>query len=177
MNTCLNCGKLFEPRYDRPNQTYCGKSCVSRHAQKGKPKKKGSERKKGSGGLRPGGGKSKVFSYVNWLGESMKLNKEEIEVAKILDSKKLEWHRNTKGFPYIDLNGNNRKFYPDFVINDYIYLEYKGWITEKMHHKMKDAQERNPDLNLTIVVGKDKRYHKFGKTLNELQDIFFEEIN
>lgn len=122
------------------------------------------------GGLRPGGGKSKQILYINWLGFEMSLNKEEIEVAKILDEKRLNWNRNTKGFPYITLDGKNKKYYPDFVINKNKYIEYKGWITEEMEHKMKDAKEKN-NLNLTIVVGNDKRYKNYGLTLNELKNL------
>ena len=44
---------------------------------------------------------------------------------------------------------------------------YKGWITEKMSHKMSDAQSRN-NLNLLIVVGSDKRYIDMGLSLEEL---------
>lgn len=49
-----------------------------------------------------------------------------------------------------------------------MYLEYKGWITDKMDHKMKDAQLKNSDLKLLIVVGRNKRYLHMGVPLDNL---------
>jgi len=121
------------------------------------------------GGFREGGGKAKQISYTNWLGENMKLNKEEIKVAKILDEKQLNWKRNTKGFPYTTLEGKPRKYYPDFVVNENKYIEYKGWVTEKMNHKMKDAVKTN-DLDLLIIIGDDPRYQKFGIPLKQFEN-------
>ena len=70
--------------------------------------------KSGSGGLRTGGGRSKVFEYDSKYAGLVKLNKHEIEVAKIFDSLEILWNRNWKGFRYVDLEGRDRKYYPDF---------------------------------------------------------------
>lgn len=161
------CGKTFETSNKR--KKYCSLSCGSYYSQIGKDKKKGIERKKGSGGLRPGGGKTKQILYINWLGCKMKLNKEEIEVAKILDEKKLNWNRNTKGFPYTTREGKLRKFFPDFIIDENKYIEYKGWVTEEMEWKMNNAVKTN-ELNLLIIVGDDTRYQRFGITLKQFQN-------
>ena len=160
------CGESFETK--KKKQIYCSRKCSSYYNNIGKPKKKGKDRKKGSGGLREGGGRAKVYPYTNWLGENMKLNNEEINFAKILDSKKINWKRNWNGFSYVDLEGKDRKFYPDFVINDSTYVEYKGWVTKEMHHKMKDAETKN-DLDLIIVVG-NSRYANFGINIKEFEN-------
>lgn len=159
---CPNCGTEFETK--RKKQKVCSAVCSGKS-----PKPKGPNRKKGSGGCREGGGRSIPLPYTNWLGEEMKLNKEEIEVAKVLDEKKLNWSRNWKGFSYTTIDGKNRKFYPDFVVNGNKYIEYKGWITSKMKHKMKDAVKTN-DLDLTIIVGKDPRYFKDGIQLKNFKN-------
>jgi len=161
---CLGCKTYFETYHE--HKKYCSRQCANIFAQLGKEKKKGDKRKKGSGGLRPGGGRSKQISYVNWLGFKMSINKEEIKMAKIMDEKKLNWRRNTKGFSYLTLDGKQRNYYPDFVVNETQYYEYKGWITEEMIHKMNDAKIKN-NLNLTIIIGNDKRYRNFGLTLDE----------
>jgi hypothetical protein len=163
VKVCLYCKKEFKTY---KNSKYCSHKCVG-----AQPKKKGANRKKGSGGARPGGGRSKQISYTNWLGEEMKLNKEEIEVAKVLDQKHLNWSRNWKGFPYTTIDGKKRKFYPDFVIDGSKYIEYKGWLTLKMKHKMENAIKNN-NLDLTIIIGNDPRYLDEGITLNE----FYNEI-
>lgn len=161
--TCGVCNKSFEAI--RLKKT-CSKECANK-IQIG-VNKKGNY--KNNGGLRDGGGKSKQIEYVNWLNQSMKLNKEEIEVAKILDIFRLEWTRNTKGFNYITKDGKNRKFYPDFYIKDFnLYLEYKGWLIDEMRHKMSDCLIRN-NIKLLIVVGNDIRYFNDGIKINELSN-------
>ena len=122
------------------------------------------------GGLRNGGGKSKQIPYTNWLNYKMSLNNEEIKVAKELDELKLNWNRNIKGFPYTTLDGKCKKYYPDFIIDEHIYIEYKGWITEEMEHKMLDAKIKN-NLNLIIVVGNDKRYINNGIKISEIKKL------
>ena len=123
-----------------------------------------------NGGIREGGGRSKSLEYINYLGESIKLNKEEILVAIILDKLKLNWNRNWKSFIYEDKETSKiKKFYPDFYIKDFdLYLEYKGWLTDSMRHKMKDAKLKN-DFNLLIVVGEDKRFSNDCLNIKELE--------
>lgn len=166
---CIECHLEFNA--NRPKMKCCSVKCANRASTKkqiGAVKKSGAGRKVGSGGLRPGGGKSKQIEYFSWLGERMMLNIEEIEVAKILDLLKLDWRRNNKGFPYMDKKGNNRKYYPDFYINDFIlYLEYKGWVIDAMRHKMKTAV-KDAKINHLIVVGSE-RYSKDGLMLDKLK--------
>ena len=100
----------------------------------------------------------------------MKLNLEEIEVSKILDSLKLDWDRNWKFFRYLDEDVKERKFYPDFYIKDLnLFVEYKGWITDKMRNKMRNSLLLN-NFNLLIVVGKDPRVSKDGLCIDKLED-------
>lgn len=121
-----------------------------------------------TGGLRDGGGHTRVYNYVNKMGENMKLNKSEIELAKCLDNLDLNWKRNKLGFGYVDLKGRYRKYYPDFYIKNFdIYLEYKGFLTEDMNHKMKDSVDRNK-FNLLIVYSNDKRYRNLGLNLKQV---------
>ena len=164
---CQVCGTNFE--YYKIKKT-CSNNCSIKWnslSQIGKKHQMHNTSK--MGGLRPGGGKSHQISYVNWLGYKMSLNKEEIEVAKILDERKINWKRNTKGFPYITKEGKQRKYYPDFIINNNQYIEYKGWITEEMIWKMENAIKIN-NINLFVVVGNDKRYESYGISLNELKN-------
>lgn len=115
-----------------------------------------------SGGLREGGGFTKMYEYINIHNESMMLNMSEIEISKSLDNLKLNWIRNKVGFEYIDIDGNNRKYYPDFYVKDFdIYVEYKGFVTERMEHKMKDALDKN-NFDLLIIYSNNKRYRYLG---------------
>lgn len=126
------------------------------------------------GGIREGGGRSKLISYTSWSGEEMKLNKEEILVAEILDRLRIRWTRNWAWFPYTTQEGDQRKFYPDFhLLDSNIYLEYKGFVTDKMWHKMQDARTKT-DFKLIIVV--PKRYEKYGILLGDLETYLRREV-
>ncbi len=166
---CNGCQKEFVSLKSR-NQKYCSHSCAMTNNSNATGKTWKVKDSSKMGGPRPGGGRSKALLYESPIAGKMKLNKEEIEIAKVLDEAHLNWKRNLKGFPYITQDGTSRKYYPDFYIIDYdLYVEYKGWITNKMHHKMQDAQKRNKDLNLKIIYGNDKRYRKLGLCLEEVQ--------
>lgn len=43
--------------------------------------------------------------------------------------------RNTEGFPYLNDKGQDRMFYPDFLV-DGQYYEVKGWMTENVQRKI-----------------------------------------
>lgn len=167
---CPICKNVFT--VNLKNKT-CSKKCA--HIliglnQRNKNKKSGKYRKSGSGGFREGGGRCIQISYTNHLNCKMKLNKEEIKIANILDELKLNWDRNKKGFLYFDLNKNKRKYYPDFYIKELnLYVEYKGWVTEKINHKMNDSLKRN-NFNLLIVYSMDKRYKNLGINLSTLKE-------
>lgn len=157
----ISCKKEFETKIDK--QKFCSKQCAKNY--NGYVVKDSSK----MGGPRDGGGHSKLIAYTNRFGEEMKLNKEEIEVAEFLDTTEYTWSRNWKGFSYTDLEGKPRKFYPDFYVKNLdLYIEYKGWITDKMDHKMKEAQLKNDDLKLLIVVGRNKRFLHMGVPLDDL---------
>lgn len=91
-------------------------------------------------------------------------------VAVIFDKNNIKWERNWKGFGYINEEGKNRKFYPDFYLSDYdVYIEYKGWTLPWMEHKMKDAVDRNK-FNLLIIYGKEKRVKNIGLCLGIIEE-------
>ena len=161
---CSSCQCEFEIEYSKRNRLCCSKKCVGKLG--GSAKKNDTSK---MGGIREGGGRSKNFEYVNLYGESMKLNIEEIEIAKILDSSNLKWKRNYRGFVYLSASEETRKFYPDFYIEDIeIYIEYKGWLTDDMRHKMKESR-KNIHFNLLIVVGNDIRFENDGMCINNFR--------
>lgn len=154
---------------------YCSDECKSllrkKIFQSDEHRKKMSKCLKGkAGGIRDGGGYSKVYEYVNIHNEKMKLNKSEIEIAKVLDYLKLNWNRNKFGFPYKDMTGNSRNYYPDFYVKDYdVYVEYKGFVTDKMIHKMNDAVEKN-NFYLLIIYSNNKRYKNIGLNDDQIKN-------
>lgn len=161
--TCSVCATIFKTH--KKHKHVCSKACVGKIG--GTTLKKDTSK---MGGIRDGGGKTKVYAYVNLAGETMKLNSFEIKVAEVLDSLKLNWNRNWKGFNYTTLDGNERKYYPDFYVSDFdAYVEFKGWVTEHSSHKMNDAAKKN-NLKLIIIYSIDKRYKELGINIKEIID-------
>lgn len=154
---CKTCGKSFE-KIVNYKKNYCSAYCAVR------------SKKPNNGGLRDGGGHSKILSYESKIAGNVRLNKEEIEIAKIFDKLNIKWIRNKNGFPYTTLEGKQRKYYPDFYLEDYgLYVEYKGWVTYEMSHKMEQSKKQN-NFKLLIIYGKDKRFSKLGLNLQQIQD-------
>lgn len=68
----------------------------------------------------------------------------------------IKFERNTRGFPYT-FQGQETKFYPDFILENGEYVEIKGWMNKREEAK----QECFPkELSLTYVtnVDQEKRY-------------------
>lgn len=165
-STCYICNEKFIGK-----RKYCSSECRKIFFQSEEyclllKKPKGDSSK--MGGIREGGGRSKSIEYFSPIAGKIRLNKDEIEVAKLFDKLELNWKRNWDYFKYIDLYGTERKFYPDFYLIDYnLYVEYKGWIVEKMIHKMNDAIARN-DFKLLIIVS--ERFKEYGSLLNDIKN-------
>lgn len=96
-------------------------------------KKKMSEIKKNLylSGWEPVCGRSKKYEYESQIAGSIKVDGTwELAVAEFLDSLKIFWNRNKKRFPYIKPDGNQSTYQPDFIIDNFIYLEVKGYETD-----------------------------------------------
>lgn len=159
---CEKCQTTFQWKNIK---RFCSKKCQCSYI--GSLLKKNTSK---MGGLRDGGGRTKIYEYINWLNEKMKLNNDEIKVAKILDVLQVRWGRNWRGFDYIDLENNKRKYYPDFYLNDFdCYVEYKGWVTDIINHKMSDALKRNK-FKLLIIYSNDKRFSMLGLNLKQIEE-------
>lgn len=171
---CPICSQLYYTTTNKNRKT-CSKQCGNiLTGQKTLGRKNIIKDSSRMGGLRAGGGRCKQYSYINHLGYIMSLNKDEILVAQEFDKLSLNWNRNSKGFPYTTIEGKNRKYYPDFVINEDIYVEYKGYILPDMIHKMNDAKEKN-NLNLTIIVSDSPRFRDKGYLIEDIKNINWNE--
>lgn len=161
LNICEMCGKPF---IRNTYKKFCSPSCLGKYG--GKSKKINTSK---MGGLRPGGGKSMQYEYDSIIAGKMKLNIEEIRVAKCLDILNVNWKRNWNYFKYIDIDNKLKKYYPDFYVYDYnYYIEYKGWLTDSMKNKMNMAQKYN-NFNLLIIYGNDRRYKNLGLNLEQIE--------
>lgn len=140
IRNCAICSSMFECWPSSSKQT-CGDECYRKLLSNSLIGK--------TGGYRTNSGTSKFYGqyYKNvWMDSSW-----EVALAIRLDELNIIWERdNTKYFLYIDLDGKERKYYPDFYLPDFnIYLECKGYWTEKIRHKIKNVQEKN---NFTLII-------------------------
>lgn len=169
---CQICSKDFLAKVCRDGKIYrklCSKVCSKIYCRKNVLGKRWTVSDSSKmGGLRDGGGRTKTTPYINNFSEEMHLNKEEVRVAIELDKSGFLWKRNFVGFKYTNLDGKNRKFYPDFYIPELnLFIEYKGWVTDEMTHKMNDAKDKNLDLNLLIIYSENKRYANLGLNISQ----------
>jgi hypothetical protein len=130
----------------------------------GKSKTLAQGRKPGSGGFRTRGGRTTVTLSHDSTGAVCYLNAWERRVVRKLDSMSIFWVRNLSGFPYSDMDGRARKYYPDFYLPALtLYLEFKGWVDFTSWHKMCSAC-----LPLSVVVS-SSRFSQYGCLLSDFE--------
>ena len=70
----------------------------------------------------------------------------EVVMATKLDELGINWIRDpSMKLQYVTRGGRKRNYIPDFYLPDYdLYIEVKGYWTDRARHKMKDIIKRNP---------------------------------
>jgi len=70
----------------------------------------------------------------------------EVAMATKLDESGINWMRDPNmKLQYVTRGGRKRNYIPDFYLPDYdLYIEVKGYWTDRARHKMKDIIKRNP---------------------------------
>lgn len=96
-------------------------------------------KEKGAGGYRIGSGRSKKTWYESVCAGRVYLRSTyELEYVKWLDKNGIKWKPNLNKFPYI-YQEKLHYYYPDFyLIDEDIYIEIKGYKTEKDLAKWKN---------------------------------------
>ena len=154
VNNCSICGLSFERKKNKKET--CSWACSRKLAA---PKIAAAVKGK-VGGYKNFGGKGKGGYYKNeWYDSSW-----ELKLAKSLDEKNILFRRNTGlyKFPYIDLKGRNRNYYPDFFFPETNqFLEIKGYWTTETKHKIKSSMEINPELKNLIILESLEEIDKF----------------
>jgi len=85
-----------------------------------------------TGGIRLGGGRGKKGWYKGyWCDSSW-------ELAYVIYNLEhdIKFERNKEGFEYI-FEEEIHKYYPDFILEDGLYIEVKGYITKQVEEKIK----------------------------------------
>jgi hypothetical protein len=125
-------------------------------------------KEKGLGGLRSGSGRGKKGWYKGYFCDST------WELAYVIYNLEhgIPFSRNTKSFDYV-FNGENKKYYPDFLLETGEYVEVKGYYTKQFAAKT----EQFPKEHTLIIYDKNgiKPYlnyviNKYGKDFCSLYD-------
>ena len=145
---CKHCGSIFVIDHKQRKRSVCNPICAPGKEFKRRQLSKSLKGK--SGGYRIGGGRGKG-GYVNgiWMDSTW-----EIELANRLNSLSINWERDTgkHRLTYTDVNGEERKYYPDFYLPDYdVYVEVKGYWTSETKQKMNSVIERNEQVKIIIL--------------------------
>lgn len=95
-------------------------------------------------GWEPKAGRCKKIKYNSPIAGTVYLDgKWEYDVAQWLDSQGLDWIRNKKKFKYMNPNGDQSNYTPDFWVDEWkAYIEVKGYETEKDRCKWRDFPEK-----------------------------------
>ena len=160
VKVCINCKCRMELRPSGKNK-FCSLKCKDDAVKNGYLKGK-------SGGIREGSGRSKSGWYKGYYCNSS------YELAWVIYSldNNVNFKRNTKGFEYINTNGNISNYYPDFYIeNTETYIEIKGYKEKEFHNKQNGFKEKiividNNDIKLILLYVKNK----YGKNFIELYE-------
>lgn len=122
----------------------------------------------GSGGLRRGSGRGRKGWYKGYYCDST------WELAYIIYNLEhnIPFRRNTKSFDYV-FNGENKKYYPDFLLETGEYVEVKGYYTKQFSAKI----EQFPKETSLLIYDKsaikpfiDYAVKKYGKDFHKLYE-------
>lgn len=144
--TCPICEQDYTYRACSPRKTCGTRNCILKY--RGLRLSETLRKNPNVGGLRLHAGRGKGCYHNDiWLDSTW-----ELRFAKRLDLLKITWERcnNQKHqIFYVDRNGKERKYYPDFFLPDYHkYIEIKGYLTPEIEHKLSEASKK---ISLTIL--------------------------
>lgn len=159
------CKKEFQIKSKDTNKKYCSRPCANSWI--GKNSKLGEFNK----GKTPpeGSGRCKWYIYNSKLAGEVKVQGTwELRFANCLDNIGKTWrtNHNKDRFYYLDENGLEKSYSPDFFSNGE-YFEIKGYEDNKCKHKLNEIRKQN--IKLKIVYWKDLKELEtklFGKPLS-----------
>lgn len=95
-------------------------------------------------GWSPKAGRAPKYKYTKKDGRVVALDGSwELKVAEYFDNLNIDWERNTKRFPYINLKGKDATYCPDFYLpSKDLYIEVKGYTTDLDRCKWSQFSEK-----------------------------------
>jgi len=87
----------------------------------------------------------------------------ERKLWKFLQSNDVDLSYESVSIPY-KVPVKNRRYTPDFILFNGIYVEAKGKLDAKAREKMQLVVEQHPDLDIRILLMRDNKISKQSKT-------------
>lgn len=87
----------------------------------------------------------------------------EARIKKQLEEDGIPFEYESVKLPYTITK--HKKYTPDFIFPNGLYLEAKGRLTSESREKMIAVKEAHPDINLRILFQRDQPIRKGSKTL------------
>lgn len=99
-------------------------------------------------------GRAKKYKYYSTIAGNIYLDGLwELQIAKYFDELNLIWYRNKKRFPYINIDGKQSTYCPDFWVKDWdTFIEIKGYQTDLDICKWKQFPERLQIWNSYVLI-------------------------
>lgn len=137
---CPICKKEFFYTKTVKNKIFCSRECFIFDQKNGHKYSK-----KVPGGYRKGSSRGKSGYYKGiWCDSTYEL----VWVIYNLDHQ-IKFQRNTKGFEY-EYNNQKHKYYPDFILENNLYIEIKNFLQDKDKEKFKQFP-----YQLKVLFGND----------------------
>ena len=164
---CTNedCNNKFQLVSKDTRKKYCSKKCANHSVGKNSNIGEFNRGKTPS----EGSGRCKWYDYTSTIAGQVRVQGTwELRFAHCLDAIGIEWrtNHNKDRFSYIDKNGEEKTYSPDFYSNGK-YFEIKGYLDETAEYKMKQVKKSN--LNVELVFWEDLKNLEtkyFGKPLS-----------
>jgi len=87
----------------------------------------------------------------------------ERKLWKFLQSNNVDFSYESASIPY-KVPVKSRRYTPDFILFNGIYVEAKGKLDAKAREKMQLVVEQHPDLDIRILLMRDNKISKQSKT-------------
>ncbi len=136
------------------------------HTQEAKDKISDNMKQRYASGWETICGRAKKYKHISPIAGEISVDGTwELAFAKMLDKVNIQWNRNKKRFPYINLDSEDSTYQPDFFVSAWnTYIEVKGYQTDLDDCKW-------TQFNEPLLIVKREHIKVIKKWLNNHKDI------
>lgn len=104
-----------------------------------------------------------ITEYKTPTGEIYKMKSSwEVKLASLLDKKQIKYLYEPKGFSYLDSEGTERYYWPDFYLSESnVYVEVKGFMDKLSKWKIQSFKKNYPNKRLIVIRSDEEINEEF----------------